>query len=414
MEVAEQKKLKVPKLRFREFFDNWSETKFTELINKANQGVNTTVEKVSYSERGKVVIRSNNISENVIDLSDVRYVDDETYFRISDNCKPKRGDILYCNIGSALGSASLFNSDDEVTLNWNVFRIQHRPETVDNNFLTQNLNRERRKMRKFATESTMPFISSKAFGRIKFNIPSLPEQQKIAGFLSAVDEKLQHLNRKKELLQQYKKGVMQKLFSQELRFKRADGTDYPDWEEGTIGDYSKFFNGYIFKSNTYCDEGAYRIITISNVQNGRMTLEQSNRVMDMPKDIRPFQKLNVGDILISMTGNVGRVCKVVEENCLLNQRVGKLVPQDIDVEFFYQTLLQEKFLSDMVAVAQGGAQDNLSMKDIMSFQITVPSINEQQKIADFLSSLDEKIDAVSAQIELTQQFKKGLLQEMFV
>lgn len=260
----------------------------------------------------------------------------------------------------------------------------------------------------------MPFISSKAFGRIKFNIPSLPEQQKIAGFLSAVDEKLQHLNRKKELLQQYKKGVMQKLFSQELRFKRADGTDYPDWEEGTIGDYSKFFNGYIFKSNTYCDEGAYRIITISNVQNGRMTLEQSNRVMDMPKDIRPFQKLNVGDILISMTGNVGRVCKVVEENCLLNQRVGKLVPQDIDVEFFYQTLLQEKFLSDMVAVAQGGAQDNLSMKDIMSFQITVPSINEQQKIADFLSSLDEKIDAVSAQIELTQQFKKGLLQEMFV
>jgi len=89
-----------PQLRFSEFKEKWFELNFIDLIIKANQGVNTTTEKVKYSENGIQVIRSNNIGNNTLDVSNVKYVTQATYDRINDNCKPQIGDILYCNIGS--------------------------------------------------------------------------------------------------------------------------------------------------------------------------------------------------------------------------------------------------------------------------------------------------------------------------
>ena len=165
----EKKKTLVPQLRFSGFEGEWKNLKFPEMIVKSNQGVNTTTEKVEYSNSGYTVVRSNNISENDISFEEVKYVDEETFKKIKSSCKPKKGDILYCNIGSALGSAALYLLDDDIIINWNVFRIQPDFSIVDNFFMTQELNRIRKTMRRFATESTMPFISSKAFNFIKFN-----------------------------------------------------------------------------------------------------------------------------------------------------------------------------------------------------------------------------------------------------
>ena len=120
-----------------------------------------------------------------------------------------------------------------------------------------------------------------------------------------------------------------------------------------------------------------------------------NQVDVLPVDIQKYQILNILDILISMTGNVGRVCLINQKNCLLNQRVGKIVlkSKKLDQVFMYQRLNMSEFEFRMCSLSQGGAQGNISKNDILSFKILLPSLPEQQKIADFLTSLDKVIES---------------------
>ncbi|MFA5997547.1 MAG: restriction endonuclease subunit S [Candidatus Paceibacterota bacterium] len=197
----------------------WEELVFGDVVKKANQGVNTTTEKVYYSVSGISVLRSNNIYENYISYSDIKYVDSETFERLSDNCKPQKGDILYCNIGSAMGSASILERDEEVLINWNIFRIQVNKEKVTNKYLAYFLNYSREIIRKNATRSTMPFIPAGTLMKMGIAVPKIEEQKQIAEILSAVDEKISVNKKLKEKLTLLKKGLMQDLLSGSVRTK---------------------------------------------------------------------------------------------------------------------------------------------------------------------------------------------------
>ena len=256
-------------------------------------------------------------------------------------------------------------------------------------------------------------LNQEKLSNIEFVFPELKEQTKIASFLTAVDDKLQALKQKKTLLEHYKKGVMQKIFSQELRFKDENGNEYPDWEEKKLGEVCEMKNGYAFKSNTYSVNGKYNIVTIANVQNGYLDIKKINKIEDVPNDCLKHQILEIDDLLISLTGNVGRVCFVSELNCLLNQRVGKLIPKNISKLFLFQLLRLDAFITQMISDSQGGAQLNLSKPDIERYEIYLPSMSEQIKIANFLSAMDDKINNCQSQIEKTEVWKKGLLQQMF-
>lgn len=275
--------------------------------------------------------------------------------------------------------------------------------------LFQNIN-----WKKWNEASGVPSLSSSTIKSIKVNIPSKPEQEKIADFLTAVDERIAVGEKKLELLETYKRGVMQKIFSQQVRFKDDNGNPYPDWEEKKLGEVASFVSGYTFLSSTYSESGVYKIITIANVQDGRMNVDKASKINTLPSNIQKNQVLERGDVLVSMTGNVGRVCKVNIENCLLNQRVGKIVPKNINADFLFAVLNSRRFLAEMESLAQGGAQGNLSSKDIMRYMIKLPSRDEQQKIADFLTTLDDKITAEKSKLTASRQFKKALLQRMFV
>lgn len=207
---------------------------------------------------------------------------------------------------------------------------------------------------------------------------------------------------------------MQKIFSQELRFKDDNGNEYPDWEEKKLGEVCEMKNGYAFKSNTYSVNGKYNIVTIANVQNGYLDIKKINKIEDVPNDCLKHQILEIDDLLISLTGNVGRVCFVSELNCLLNQRVGKLIPKNISKLFLFQLLRLDAFITQMISDSQGGAQLNLSKPDIERYEIYLPSMSEQTKIATFLTAIDDKINHCQSQIEKTEVWKKGLLQQMFV
>ena len=197
-----------------------------------------------------------------------------------------------------------------------------------------------------------------------------------------------------------------------LRFPEFRGAQ--GWEEVSLGSIANLRNGYAFKSSEYVDDGPYQIITIANVQQGNLTIESTKRITRLPSDIQQHQVLSLGDILISMTGNVGRVCRVTSEGLLLNQRVGKLMPEKVKEAFFYQALQREDFRNNMQLKAAGGAQGNLSSGGITDYAVNIPTAPaEQQKIADCLSSVDELIAAQARKVEALKTHKKGLMQQLF-
>jgi type I restriction enzyme, S subunit len=247
---------------------------------------------------------------------------------------------------------------------------------------------------------------------------SVSEQQKIADCLSSLDELIAAQARKVDALKKHKKGLMQDLFPRkgetQPRLRFPEFQDGREWRKSSLKCVAYLRNGYAFKSAEYANDGSWQIITISNVQQGNLVIETTKRVAALPHDIQDHQILNLGDILISMTGNVGRVCRVTFEGLLLNQRVGKLVPAKIHDAFFYQVLQRDEFRTSMQLKAAGGAQGNLSAGDIMEYAFYIPTeFAEQQRIAACLNNLDDLITAEAQILDMLKAHKEGLMQQLF-
>lgn len=257
--------------------------------------------------------------------------------------------------------------------------------------------------------SGVPSLSATTVSSIKINLPPLPEQNRIVSVLETWDKVIENLNKKIEIKKQIKKGLMQDLLTGK---KRLSG--FKDkWETVTLGDVSNFINGFTFKSSTYINDGIYKVITIANVQDGFMFIDEPKLIKELPVNISKEQILNKGDILISMTGNVGRVCIVNTDNCLLNQRVGKIVPKNINKDLLYLFLYDRKFLNKMIGGAQGGAQGNLSTGDIKEYNFNVPKSKEEQNaIAEILTTADEEIVGLEKKLKIIKEQKKFLLNNL--
>ena len=198
----------------------------------------------------------------------------------------------------------------------------------------------------------------------------------------------------------------------ELRF--PEFVEFDIWEKKKLADVADLKNGYTFKSSSYVETGNYGIVTIGNVQQGRLATDSIKKIDKVPNDVQRHQILQIGDILISMTGNVGRTCIVNEENLLLNQRVGKIIPENILSNYLYQYTQRNQFIENLQKSAVGGAQGNISTSDIREIKLPVPkNPQEQQKIASCLSSLDELLAAHNDKLDALKEHKKGLMQNLF-
>lgn len=236
-----------------------------------------------------------------------------------------------------------------------------------------------------------PNLSSKAIAPIKVSIPTRDEQQKIADFLSSVDQKIQQLGRKKELLEEYKKGVMQKLFSQEVRFKDENGEDFPDWESKRLEEILDINYGKDYK----------------DLSEGNIPLIGTGGIMGYVDD-HLYDKPSV---LIGRKGTIDKPQFIDEPFWTVDTLFYTKVSESVDPYFAY--LLVSRI--NLLKYNEASGVPSLSVRSLNSIKVKLPaSFKEQLRIAKFVKNIDEKISHIEEKIDLTQAFKKGLLQQMFI
>ncbi|WP_178861266.1 restriction endonuclease subunit S [Thiomicrorhabdus cannonii] len=267
---------------------------------------------------------------------------------------------------------------------------------------------DRLHLNRFATGQAQPGLSVDVIERVKANFCSEQEQQKIADFLSSVDKKIEQLTEKHRLLTEYKKGVMQQIFTQQIRFKDDEGNDYPEWKTVKLKKIASFFSGGTPSST---NKKLY-LGNIPFVKSGEIASERTEQyITEKALKESSAKMIDVGDILYALYGATSGEVAISKLKGAINQAVLCIRTDQVKSYIFsWLRFSKQRILSTYL---QGG-QGNLSAQIIKELELPVPSISEQQKIADFLTALDQKIYQVGVELEQTKTFKKGLLQKMFV
>ena len=255
----------------------------------------------------------------------------------------------------------------------------------------------------FVESTGVPQLTAPQISSYKVKYPSKPEQQKIAAFLTAVDNKIEQLSKKQELLGEYKKGLMQQIFSQAIRFKADDGSDFPDWEEEKLGDVSDCLDNRRQPLN-----GAER-----NQMKGDIPYYGANGIVDYVNDYIFDEELV---LLAEDGGNFNDfsskpIAQKISGKAWVNNHAHILKAKNIiATDFLFYSLVHK----DIRRYIVGGSRAKLNKSDLLSIKTILPPLEEQTKIANFLSSIDNKIEQVGKQLVESKQFKKALLQQMFV
>ena len=257
-------------------------------------------------------------------------------------------------------------------------------------------------------------ISLQEFFEINLIVPCLKEQMKIATFLSAVDEKISQLSQKLHLLGQYKQGMMQKLFSQQLRFKADDGNEFREWSNKTIGDVANIKRGAsprpINDSKWFDDSSSIGWVRISDVSKSKKYLLQTEQYLST-LGIQKSRLVPKGNLIMSICATIGKPIYTGFDVCIHD---GFVVFSELQAIHEYAYYYLEYIEKNWYQYGQAGTQVNLNSDIVSNEAFPFPCLEEQTKIANFLSAIDQKIDVVSEQLEQAKLWKKGLLQQMFV
>ena len=410
----------IPQLRFPGFEGEWEIDKLQSRIKTIDSGWSPQCEEFPSTENEWGVLKTTSVVWEGFNESANKKLPEK--FSPRPELKVSVNDILITRAGptSRVGVTVHINRvRDKLMLSDKLIRIRSK-DKCSSLFLAISLSNNSAQKQLVSKSSglaeSQTNISQKILLNIKLSFPTLPEQQKIASFLSAVDEKIQQLSRKKQLLEQYKKGVMQQLFSGKLRFKDENGKDYPDWEEKKLGEVAKFRRGSFPQPyglpKWYDDENGMPFIQVYDVDSNMLLKNTTkNKISKLGAEQSVFVKK--GTLVITIQGSIGRIAKTqydayVDRTLLIFQSYK--LPTDVDYFKYVVFLLFEIEKTK----APGGTIKTITKEVLTDFTIPIPCIQEQQKIANFLSNIDIKIENTNQEINKMQNFKKGLLQKMFV
>jgi type I restriction enzyme S subunit len=400
-----------PPLRFPEFSDALRPTNLEELSKDGfSNGVFNEPEKVGRGYR-LINVKDMYVGSS-IDVEALSLVDIDK--KLFDRNQVKFGDVFFTRSslvkeGIAYSNVNL-NRAQDITFDGHLIKMSPNLDLVSPEFLALALRTSttRRQLIAGGKTTTMTTIGQEDIAGVKVFLPSFVEQGKIAAFFSAVDKKIGHLARKSELLLAYKKGVVQQVFDQKIRFKDDNGDDFPDWKEERLGELGNFFSGGT--PNTTKPE--YFDGEIPFIRSAEINSSLTEQFISQKGFNNSSAKLvKTGDLLYALYGANSGDAGIAKIDGAINQAI-----------LCIRTSLDNRYLLNYLSLKKGrivktylqGGQGNLSAELVKSFKIPVPTRTEQEKIAAFTSALDDRINLTAQQLDRLKVFKKGLLQQMFV
>lgn len=403
--------MNIPQLRFPEFEGEWEKKKLGEVANKINSGKTPLGGESVYTSEGVFFIRSQNVNNNQLELENITFIPEEINKGMK-NSVVKPNDILLNITGASLGRSCVVPSDFKIgNVNQHVCIIRLNQEAYPR-FVQPILSSEKGQniFISLQTGSGREGLNFESIKSIDIHFPSIKEQQKIASFLTAVDAKLHSLKKKKTLLEQYKKGVMQKIFSQELRFKDENGNAFPDWEEKKLGDVLKIPEK--IKPNFIDKE---KLLTVKLHLKGVIKNESTDGLSIGSTNYYIRKK---GQLIYGKQNLFNGALGIIPDEFDNFLSSGDVPSLDIDTKiidslFLFNYLGRYSFYKKLEEIASGSGSKRVHEETLLHVNIDIPCLEEQFKISSFLTSIEEKINQISNQIEQFEDWKKGLLQKMF-
>lgn len=424
------KQKNIPQLRFPEFEGEWVERKIGNLGSIVGGG--TPSKNITDYWDGTIPwISSSDLTDsNIYDINISRYIS-------SNALKESATKIIPCNsilIVSRVGVGKIAVNDSEICTSQDFTNLI--PKDGNYIFLAYLIKQKTKKLIEFNQGTSIKGFVKGDLEDLSINLPTLSEQQKIASFFMAIDSKLDLLRKKRDLLEKYKKGVMQKIFpstgsgtSQEIRFRDENGNDYADWEEKKLGEVYTFISTNSFSR----DNLNYEIGEIKNLHYGDIHTKFKSH-FNVIKELVPYvnsefaskiKTINfccAGDLVIADASedyaDVGKTIEVINVNSekivsglhTIHARPGKNM---LSIGFGGHVMKSQYIRRQIMTIAQGTKVLSISANRLSEIEIQLPSLPEQEKIANFLSSIDTKIENLVLEIEGFEKWKKGLLGRMF-
>ena len=403
----------VPKLRFKEFDGDWFQSKIGEIFQVTSGSTPLRSDNRFFENADIAWVKTTDLNNGLIEQTEEK-ISQIALKETSVKILPK-GTVFVAMYGgfNQIGRTGLLVH--EAACNQALSAI-YPNEKIDSYFLLTFLNHKVDDWKNFAASSRKdPNITKSDVLAFPLKYPVKEEQTKIASFLSAVDEKISQLTQKHQLLSQYKQGMMQKLFSQQIRFKADDGSEFGEWEEKTLGSLGVFKSGQGFPEKYQGGKTGVPFFKVSdmNTYGNEKRMVVANNYVDADSILEMKVKVILDESIIF--AKVGAAVflerKRLATNFLIDNNMMAFTPDPkLNINFIKQFLDTIKF-SNFVQV---GALPSYNAGDLAIIPIHIPCVVEQTKIANFLSAIDQKIDMVAQQIEQTKQWKKGLLQQMFI
>ncbi len=413
-----------PNVRFKGFTEDWKQRKLKDVIIDAYQGINTTADKVMYSNEGIPVLQAKHITTGSIDFTDVRYLKKEQYSEYFPKYTPQKGDMLFANIGT-IGPSTIVENQGEFLIAWNILRIVFNKNLVDAYFvhLIFDKYKDSGYFERMQTGNATKFINKDNIFDINLFMPSEVEQHKIGGYFRNLDYLITLHQQKCVEIKKLKKYMLQNMFPQKdekvpkIRFAGFTG----DWEQHKLSELTTMharIGWQNLRTSEFLDSGDYMLITGTDFNDGAIDYSTCHYVEKERYEQDKNIQIRNGSILITKDGTLGKVAYVqgLTMPATLNAGVFNVEIKDeniADEKYLYQ-YLKAPFLMDYVSKkATGGTIKHLNQSILVDFPIAMPKKEEQVEIGNYFQSLDHLITLHQQKCAALKEFKKYMLQNMF-
>lgn len=342
----------------------------------------------------------------------------DTYYYSDMELEPDKyiedGDLIYA--WSATFGPRIYIGN-KCIYHYHIWKLKFDENIVSKTFLNYILERDVEKIMSQRTGGTMVHITKSAMENRELFFPSLPEQKKIASFLSTIDDIITTTEAELAAWQERKKGVMQKIFNREVWFKADDGSEFPEWEERRIDSFANCYAGATpsTKVAEYWQNGSIPWMSSGEVNN-REIYETEKKISELGYEKSSTKMIKPNTVVIALAGQgkTRGMVAIARISVCTNQSLCAIETNDmVNDDYLYQYLITQ--YDNLRRISSGdGTRGGLNLQLVGEYKVFLPVLHEQKKIADCLSSLDDVISNIQAELSAWKEFKKGLLQQMFV